>query len=76
MWLPMVAVPVIQVTVPSATVPARLSMTVPSAATRTGGAVAPGTSSGKGVVVVTRSPVLLTVSPRKRGISEARYSFM
>ena len=72
----MVPVPVIQVTVPSATVPASLSMTVPRAATRTGGAVAPGTPRGRGVLVDTRSPVLLTVSPRRRGMSEARYSFM
>ena len=76
MWFSMVPVPVIQVTVPSATVPANFSMRVPRAATRTGGAVAPGTPRGRGVVVVTRSPTLLTASPWRSGMSEARYSSM
>ena len=70
-----VPVPVIQVMVPSATVPASFSMVAPSAATRTGGG-APGTSIGENALVVTRSPALRTVSPRRSGMSDARYSFM
>ena len=76
MWSPMVAVPVIQVMVPSATVPASLSMAAPRAATRTGGAVTPWMSRGEKALVVMRSPALLTVSPRRSGMSESRYSFM
>jgi hypothetical protein len=76
MWESMVRVPVIQVTVPSATVPASFSMALPKAATRTGGALTPGTSSGANALVETRSPVTLTVSPLSRGINAARYSLM
>ena len=73
---PTVPVPVIQVMVPSATVPASSSMAGPSAATRTGGAVVPRMSSGANAFVVTRSPVLLGASPRSSGMREARYSRM
>ena len=76
MWPSMVAVPVIQVTVPSATRPANLSMVSPSAATSTGGASTPEMSSGANALVVRRSPSTRTVSPCSSGIREARYSFM
>jgi hypothetical protein len=76
MWFPIVAVPVIQVMVPSATVPASFSMVVPSAATSTGGGLAPGMAMGAKAFVVTRSPTFDTVSPCKSGISDARYSRM
>ena len=69
-------VPVIQVTVPSATVPASFSMAVAKRRHQDGRALTSGTSSGAKALVVTRSPVTLTVSPCSRGISAARYSFM
>ncbi len=53
----MVRIPVIQVTVPSATRPASLSMVSPKAATSTGGAAAPRNSRGAKAWVVMRSPV-------------------
>ena len=74
MWSPMVAVPVIQVMVPSATRPASLSMVSARAATRTGGASTLAMSSGAKALVVTRSPSQRTVSPRSSGISDVRYS--
>ena len=61
---------------PSVTVPANFSIAGPSAATRTGGAVAPGCVMGRKALVVTCSPSLLTVSPRNIGIRESRYSRM
>ena len=76
MWPPMVAVPVIQVMVPSARRPASLSMVSPKAATSTGGASTLAMSSGAKALVVTRSPSQRTVSPRSRGISDVRYSRM
>ena len=76
MWRPMVPVPVIQVMVPSATVPASLSIVGPRAATRTGGGSTSRISIGVKALVVTRSPALLTASPCSSGTSEARYSFM
>jgi hypothetical protein len=75
-WFLMVPVPVIQVMVPSATVPASFNMAGPKAATSTGGAETPGTSIGAKAFVLTRSPLLLTVSLRKSGMRDARYSFI
>jgi hypothetical protein len=69
-------VPVIQVTVPSATRPAKFSMAVPSAASSTGGASTSGTLMAWKALTVIRSPLTLTVSPRSSGISPAKYSFM
>src|SRR6185437_12360438 len=76
MWSRTVAVPVIHVIVPSATVPASFSIADPSAATSTGGAAAPFTPTGWKALHVTRSPANDTVSPRSKGISADRYSFM
>ena len=70
-----VAGPVIQVTVPSASSPASLSMVGPSAATRTGG-VSTLTSNGAIVVALSVSPLNVTASPCSSGISADRYSRM
>ena len=70
-------VPVIQVTVPSATRPASLSMVSPSAATSTGGV--DGAAQLQGCEGVGRDALAVHVAPsrrRSRGMSAARYSFM
>src|SRR2546421_3884133 len=71
----MVCGPVIQVTVPSASWPASLSMVGPRAATRTGGASTL-TSNGAIVVALMVSPLYEIDSPRSSGISADRYSRM
>src|SRR4051812_8972837 len=69
-----VAGPVIRVTVPSVTVPASSSIFGPSAATSAGTGGRSGTSSAAWVVIV--SPSASALSPRRSGISTARYSRM
>ncbi len=73
MWPAMVFGPVIQSTVPSATVPASLSRRGPRAATSTG-KPAPGVVSLMSALSV--SPAYATFSPREAGMRMSRYSFM
>ena len=75
MWDSMVAGPVIQVTVPVASRPARVSMVVPSAATSTGG-VGASIWSGPKVEALSVSPTKLAGSPSSRGMRIERYSRM